>query len=75
MKQLKLAAVALAALVTLVVVLQNIAPVSVSLLLWGPITLPIALLLFLAVLAGFFLGISLAYLVLRRRREGGPQAP
>jgi uncharacterized integral membrane protein len=74
MKHLKLVGVGLLALLLLIVVGQNISPVAVSVLFWGPLELPIALLLFVAALTGFVLGVAVAYVTLRRK-SGARAAP
>ena len=67
MNQLKLAAVAALALLTLIVVLQNTEPLVIKVLFFS-VTAPAALLLFVTALVGFVVGVTAAYLLLRRRQ-------
>ena len=67
MNQLKLAAVAALALLTLIVVLQNTEPLVIKVLFFS-VTAPAALLLFVTTLVGFVVGVTAAYLLLRRRQ-------
>ncbi|MBI5014417.1 MAG: LapA family protein [Deltaproteobacteria bacterium] len=65
MKQLKIVSVAVLALLTLIVVLQNTGPVETRILFFT-LHAPVALLLFVTGVLGFVLGVAVS-LILRRR--------
>jgi uncharacterized integral membrane protein len=72
MKQLKVLAIALLALVTLVVVLQNTDPFPIKILFFDPITAPAAVLLFAAGVIGFVLGMATSLFLGRGKRAPSP---
>lgn len=69
MRQMKMAALAAAALLTLIVVFQNTEPVQTRLLFFT-FTAPAALLLFGVGMVGFLLGVAAALFAGRSRRDG-----
>ena len=73
MKEAKIIGVAVAALLILIVVLQNTERVVVKLLFLS-VEVPAALLLFVTALTGFLLGVAASFLVTRRRKALTPPA-
>jgi uncharacterized integral membrane protein len=67
MKRIKIIAIAVIAVLTLIVVLQNTESIQTQILFWN-LTMPKALLLFGAVLVGFALGVLTVGRMSRRRR-------
>jgi uncharacterized integral membrane protein len=65
MRQAKFVALAVVALLTLIVVLQNTDPVVVKVLFFS-VTAPAALLFFVSALVGFLIGMSASYLLMKR---------
>lgn len=74
MKQIKIVAVAALALTTLVVVLQNTAPVAIKVLFFDAIEIPAALLLFASGVIGFVLGMATSLVLGRGRKVSPPKA-
>jgi uncharacterized integral membrane protein len=74
LRRAKVVGIGVLALLALVVVVQNWTAVDVHLVFF-PVRAPVALLLFTAMLIGFLLGLSVAYLVSRRPKGGTKAKP
>lgn len=68
MKRVKTLAVAILALATLIVVLQNQEPIPIRILFFEPVEIPAALLLFTTGLSGFVLGMTASLFFGRKKK-------
>jgi len=68
-KKVKLSVFAVIIILIAIIILQNMAAVTIHVLFWNPFTLSTALLLFITALIGFVIGILFKYIFFKKKKQ------